>query len=164
MVSGATLQTLQSRRVIFRKMPWFMQTKVGQLTLAVNCLDNIEEYDCKPNEVKLNTPLSNIDSGGFLGLKKILAFIMVSGGQDEAFFSDGFAKAKSKKLYSTSKKLMPNIFSGTCFKKHQNFLVEQRLKQESSTLFFYLLSTTDFSHDINQFKENVSLHLIGCLY
>ena len=145
-------------------MPWFMQTKVGQLTLAVNCLDNIEEYDCKPNEVKLNTPLSNIDSGGFLGLKKILAFIMVSGGQDEAFFSDGFAKAKSKKLYSTSKKLMPNIFSGTCFKKHQNFLVEQRLKQESSTLFFYLFSTTDFSRDINQFKENVSLHPIGCLY
>ena len=131
---------------------------------SVNCVDNIEEYDCKPNEVKLNTPLYNIDSGGFLGLKKILAFIMVSGGQDEAFFSDGFAKAKSKKLYSTSKKLMPNIFSGTCFKKHQNFLVEQWLKQESSTLFFYLLSTTDFSHDINQFNKNVSLHPIGCLY
>ena len=89
---------------------------------------------------------------------------MVSGGQDEAFSSDGFAKAKSKKLYSISKKLIPNIFSGTCLKKHQNFLVEQRVKQESSTLFFYLLSTTDFSHDINQFKENVSLHLIGCLY
>ena len=71
MVSGATLQTLQLRRLIFRKMPWFMQTKVGQLILAVNCLDNIEEYDCKPNEVKLNTPLYNIDSGAFLGLKKI---------------------------------------------------------------------------------------------
>lgn len=90
----------------------FVQTRVGQLILAMNCPGNIEQYDCKPNEVKLNTPLYNIDSGGFLGLKKILAFIMVSGDQDETFFSDGFAKANSKKLYSTSKKLIPNIFSG----------------------------------------------------
>ena len=38
------------------------------------------------------------------------------------------------------------------------------MKQGSSTLFFYLPSTTDRSHDINHFKENVSLHPIDCPY
>ena len=61
---------------------------------------------------------------------------MDRGDQDEAFFSHGFDKAKSKKLYSTSKKLLTNIFSGNCFKKHQNFLVQQRMRQEASTFFF----------------------------
>ena len=73
-----------------------------QLIRAINCSDIIEEYECKPNEVKLITPLYNINSGEFLGLKKSLAFIMVRGDQDEAFFSYGFDKAKSRKLYSTS--------------------------------------------------------------
>ena len=38
------------------------------------------------------------------------------------------------------------------------------MKQESSALFPYLPSTTDHSHDINQFKENVSLHPIDSPY
>ena len=38
------------------------------------------------------------------------------------------------------------------------------MKQESSTLFFYLPSTTNRSHDINHFKENISLDPIDCPY
>ena len=56
------------------------------------------------------------------------------------------------------------MFSGTCFKKHQEFLIEQRSRQEQFTLFFYLPSTTDRSHVINQFRENVSLRPIACTY
>ena len=73
-----------------------------QLIPVKSCPGITEEYECKPNEIKLITPLYNIGSGEFLGLKKSLAFIMVRGDQDEAFFSYGFDKAKSRKLYSTS--------------------------------------------------------------
>ena len=62
---------------------------LGQLIPELNCPGNIEEYERKPNEVKLITPLYDIDSGEFLGLKKSLAFIMVRGDKDEAFFSYG---------------------------------------------------------------------------
>ena len=65
----------------------------------------MDEYGCKPNKVKLITAPDNVDSGKFLGPQKRLAFVMVRGDQDEAYFSYGFDKAKSTKLYSTSKKL-----------------------------------------------------------
>ena len=135
-----------------------------QLIPAMNTPDNIVEYESKPNEVKLTTARYNVDSGKILGLEKDLVFIMVRGDQDEAFFSDGFDKTKMKKLYSTSKKLLLNIFSGTLFKKYQNFLVKHRMRKEAFIFFFYLPSTTDLSHDINHFGENVSLHPIYCPY
>ena len=130
---------------------------IAQLIPAMNNPENIEEYECLPNdfiyhkiyfyyfqihllflllfikcfytckcfygEINLPTylmkvPLYNNDKENFLGLKKRLAFIMVRGDQDEAFFSYAYDKAKSKKHYSVSKKVLPNIFSGTCFKKH----------------------------------------------
>ena len=118
----------------------------------MNNPENIEEYECLPNEFKMKVPLYNNDKGDFLGLKKRLAFIMVRGDQDKAFFSYGYDKAKSKKHYSLSKKVLLNMFSGACFKKHQDFLVKQRTRQEASTLFFYLPSTTDCCHDINNSK------------
>lgn len=86
---------------------------LGQLIQAMNTPENIEEYECKPNEVKLNTTLYNVDSGKFLGLDKRLAFIMVRVDQVEVFFSYGFDKVKSKKFYSISKTLLPNTFRGS---------------------------------------------------
>ena len=68
------------------------------------------------------------------------------------------------KLYSISKKPLAIIFSSTCFKKHQDFLFEQPSREEKPTLFFYLPSTTNSSHVINQVRENVSLHPIDCPY
>ena len=104
----------------------------------------MDEYGCKPNEVKLIAALYNVDRGKFLGPQKRLAFVMVRGDLDEAYFSYGFNKAKSKKLYSTSKKL---------------FQTSQRTANETRGIhhFFCLPSTTDRSHNINQFRENVSL-------
>ena len=66
------------------------------------------------------------------------------------------------KLYSTSKKPLPNIFSGTCFKNDQEFSVEHRSRQENPTLFFYLTSSIERSYVINQLREYVSLHPIDC--
>ena len=37
-------------------------------------------------------------------------------------------------------------------------------KGKSSTLFFYLPSTTDRKESINQYKDNVQLHPIDCNY
>ena len=112
---------------------------MGQLIPARNNPENIEEYACLPNKTKLVVPLYDVNSSKFLGLEKRLVFVMVRGDQDETFFSYGYDKAKSNTLYSASEKVIPNIFSGTCFEKHQNFLLEQRTRQEASTLCFYFL-------------------------
>ena len=53
------------------------------------------------------------------------------------------------------------MFSGTCFKKHFS---QTTGETRSIHPFFYLLSTTDCSHNINQFREKVSLHPIDCIY
>ena len=60
----------------------------------MNNTENIEEYKCLPNKVKLVAPLYNVVNGDFLGFKKRLAFIMIRGDNNEAFFSDGYDKAK----------------------------------------------------------------------
>ena len=57
-------------------------------------------------------------------------------------------------------KLLPDKFSGSFFKKHHS---KQQMRQEAFT-FFYLPTTTDCSHNTNQFRENVSLHAIDCPY
>ena len=65
--------------------------------LAVNNTENIEEYKCLPHKVKLVALPYNVDNGDFLGFEKRLAFIMIRGDNNEAFFSYGYDKAKSKK-------------------------------------------------------------------
>ena len=77
--------------------------------------EDIEEYECLSNEVKIVVPLYEVESSKFLGLEKRLVFIMARGDQDETFFSYGYDKAKTNTLYSVSKKVLPNIFSGTLF-------------------------------------------------
>ena len=130
----------------------------------MNNPENIEEYQCLPSDVKMIVPLYNNNSGDFLGLEKGLAFIVVTGDQDKAFFLYDYDNAKSKNFILFLKNVLPNISSGTCFKKHQDFLVEQWAKQEASILFFYLPSTTDRCNAIIKFMDNVSLHPIDCLY
>ena len=128
---------------------YFDYVILGQLIPVMNSPENIDEYEWLLNEVKMLIPLYNADSGELSGLEKRLAFTKVRGDQNEAFFSYGYDKSKSTKLCSTSKNPLPNIFSGTCFKKHQDILVEQGSMQEKSTLFLYLPSTSDRSHVIN---------------
>ena len=90
---------------------------LGQLIPTKNSPQNLEDYECLPDEVKLVALLYDMNSGKFLGLDKRLAFIMVRGDYDETFFSYGYNKSKSNLLYSVPKTFFPNIFSRTCFKK-----------------------------------------------
>ena len=86
------------------------------------------------------------------------------GDEDEMFLSYGYDEDKSSVLYSTVKQILPNIFQGTSFKKHNSVLLDQRTVQEYSKLFFFLPSTTDRKEKINQFQKSVSLHPIDCRY
>ena len=85
--------------------------------------ENFENYECKENEVKLCVPLYNVETGEFRGLQKWLAYIIVVGDEDELFLSYGFDEDKSNVLYSSYKQILPNIFQGTSFKKHNTMLL-----------------------------------------
>ena len=101
--------------------------------------EDLDNYVCKPDEVKLYVPLYNTDTGVFMGLQNLLAYIMVRGDENETFLSYDYDEDKSNILYSTFKQM----FQGTSFKKNNPFLLNERSFQEFSTLFFYLPSTTD---------------------
>ena len=74
-----------------------------------------------------------------------------------------FDEEKSKLLYSYSKKRIPNAVISSCFKKHfHEFLNKRREKEDFSSLFYYLPSTTNRKEKKNQFKDNMSLNPIDC--
>ena len=139
-----------------------MNIALAQLLLLVNSPPDIEQYECKENEVKLLCPLYDTTNAHFLGLEKRLAVIIVRSDEDEVFLSYGYDKEKSKFLFSSHKVWLPNIFQSTCFRKHIDFL-KGNDKGESSALFCYLSSTTDRKESLNQFKGNVQLHPIDCV-
>ena len=58
-------------------------------------------------------------------------------------------------MYSYSKQQIPDAFISTAFKKHYNEIInEKRENEDSSSLFFYLLTITDRKEEINQWKSN----------
>ena len=87
----------------------------------VNSPDDLENYECKENEVKRLCPMYDTESGCFLGLGKRLPAISVRGDEDEMFLSYGYNKEKSKHLFSSYKVCLPNIFQSTSFKKQGLF-------------------------------------------
>ena len=110
-----------------------------QLIPAKNNPKNIDEYECKGNEVKLYIPLYDVNTGKFLGLDTHLAFIMVQGDAGKAFFLYGYDESKPNMLYPTSKKMMPNIFQQTCIKKHVSQILEEQSARDFSDIFFTCL-------------------------
>ena len=123
-----------------------------------------DTYECRADEVKLCVPLYNVETEEFSDIQNWLAHIMVRGDEYEMFLSYGYDKDKSNVLYSTYKQILPNIFQGTSFKKHNPMLLNERSVQEHSKMFFFLPSMTDRKEKINQFFKNVSLHPIDCHY
>ena len=132
---------------------YFDYVILGQLIYAKTMSEDFENYVCKENEVKLCVPLYNIETGEFKGLQKWLAYIMVRGDEDEMFLSNGFDEDKSNALYSSCKQMLPNIFQGTSFKKHNPVLLNERSMQEHSKMFFSLPSTTDRKEKVNLFIQ-----------
>ena len=130
---------------------------LGQLIVAANQPDNIDEYHCAENEVKLLSCVYDLESGDFKGVRLMLAYIILRRDDEEVFFSYGYDKSKSKVLYSYSKEQIPNAFISTSFKRHFNEIVNEKKDEVSSNLFYYLPSISDREESINQWKNNPSL-------
>ena len=130
---------------------------IGQLIVAANQPDNINEYHCAENEVKLLSCVYDLESGDFKGVRLMLAYIILRGDEDEIFFSYGYDKSESKVLYSYSKQQIPDAFISTSFKRHFNEIVNEKKDEVSSDLFYYLPSISDRKESINQWKDNPSL-------
>ena len=130
---------------------------LGQLICAKHLSEDFDNYDCKPDVVKYYVLIYNNKTGEFKGIQNWLVFIRVRGDEDKMYLSYRYDEDKSSVLYSNVKQILPNIFQGTFFKKHNPMLLDQRAVQEYSELFFFLPSTTDRKEKINQFQKNVSL-------
>ena len=126
---------------------------------------DLDNYEFKDNECLLYVPLYNTETGLFKGLGKKLGYISLRGYKIETFYSYGYDKERSKLLYCTMKQPLPNIFQCTSFKKHKDFLIQEKLNESNeSSLFLFLPSTLDRKEDILQFKSSVNLHPIDALY
>ena len=131
---------------------------IGQLIIAANQPKDIANYSCLKNEVKLLSCVYEIETGQFKGIREQLAFIVLRGDVEETFLSYGFDKLKSKLLYSFSKQQIPNAFVSVAFKNHfEEIMNGDRSESSSSSLFYFLPSTSDRKEEINQHKNNVSL-------
>ena len=131
---------------------------IGQLIFAANQPNDISEYVCLPNEVKLLSCVYDLESGEFKGVRLQLAYIVLRGDEHDIFFSYEYEKSKSKVLYSYSKQQIPDAFISTSFKKHFNEIINEKKDDEnSSSLFYFLPSISDRKESINQWKNNPSL-------
>ena len=133
---------------------------LGQIIPAANQPKDILKYECQANEVKLLSCNYDLETGKFKGLRQLLAYIVLRGDKNELFLSYGFNVNKSQILYSYSKQQIKNAFISTSFKKHFIEIMNEKRNEDSSSLFFFLLSITDRKEVINQWKKNPSLNPI----
>ena len=140
---------------------------LGQIMAVANPDPSIDlnDYQFKENECLLYVPLYNKETGLFRGLGKRLGYITLRGDKNETFFSYGYDSEKSKMLYCSMKQQIPNIFQCTCFKKHHQYLLNEKATDKlASSLFLFLPSTLDRKESILQFKNSVNLHPIDSFY
>ena len=140
---------------------------LGQIMAVANPDPSIDldNYQFKENECLLYVPLYNKETGLFRGLGKRLGYITLRGDKNETFFSYGYDSEKSKMLYCTMKQQIPNIFQCTCFKKHHQYLLNEKATDKlASSLFLFLPSTLDRKKSILQYKNSVNLHPIDSFY
>ena len=130
---------------------------MGQLIVAANQPENINEHSFKENEVMLLCCVYNLETGAFEGLRPMLAYIVLRRDEDEVFFSYGYQKSKSTVLYSYQKQQIPDTFIATSFKRHFQEVVNEKKNEDYSKMFYYLPSISDRKEEINQYKSNVSL-------
>ena len=72
-------------------------------------------------------------TGIFNGLRLQLAYIILPGDKEESFFSCSVDNLKLSVLYSVSKKIIPNFFVLTWFKKHFTEVMDERQHKEESS-------------------------------
>ena len=126
---------------------------------------DFDKYEFKENECLLYVPLYNTENGLFRGLAKRLGYITLRGDKNETFYSYGYDSEKSKQLSCSFKQPIPNIFNCTSFKKHHQYLLNEKTTDRlASSLFLFLPSTLDRKEKILQYKDSVHLHPIDACY
>ena len=88
---------------------------LGRLILTENNPENIDKCECKQNEVKLFSPLCDVNTEEFLGLDTRLAIIMVRGNLDETFFSYSYDESKTNFYVFSFQKNNGTHLSGDLF-------------------------------------------------
>ena len=106
--------TVQKSEKIFIGDYFFL----GQIHESANLPSDIQNYECKEDEVKYYLPKYDRDTGKFLGIYETVGFLVVSGDPFEVFLSDGYDVKKCNVLYSSFKQKIPSGFSGTLFHRH----------------------------------------------
>ena len=76
----------------------------------------------------------------------------------DSFFDYRYSKEKSKVLYSTHIMKIPNSIAATIINCHRvQYESGAFSESDSSSVFFFLRSTTDRSEEINQYLGSVNL-------
>ena len=105
---------------------------------------DFDTYEFKENKCLLYVPLYNKENGLFRGLGKRVGYIRLRGDKSETFYSYGYDSERSKFLYCSFKQPIPNIFHCTSFKKHRQYLLNEKATDRlASSLFLFLPSTLD---------------------
>ena len=87
------------------------------------------------------------------------------GDKSETFYSYGYDNERSNLLYCSFKQPIPNIFQCTSFKKHRQYLLNEKTTDRlPSSLFLFLPSTLDRKEEFLQYKKSVNLHPFDALY
>ena len=114
--------------------------------------DDVDGYDCKPNEVEILRMLYDLQTGKFLRIKQCVVLIIVRDDDNEQFFDYGYdEKNDSIRLYFAQKTKIPSSFRSTCFSFLKNQFEGGTLEEKDfSDVFFYLPSTVDRCEKINK--------------
>ena len=129
---------------------------LGQLIPAKNNTENINDYECKENEVKVYVPLYDINTGKIWGLDTDLAFIMVRRDANEAFFSYGYDESKSNLLHSNDiEYLLGGLSQKTPFSNFGRRISSQFAKHLFLPDLYYWSKWKDSLHPIDSLYENV---------
>ena len=126
---------------------------LGQIVNPSNPPQDMSSCTPKVNGVKMNRPHYDPEMGEFKGLYETIGYIV-----DTFFFNYGLDREKSKVLYSHYRRRIPNSFSETIFNCHREMI--ERGEAECSNIYFFLLSITERSEDLNKHLNNVSIFLV----
>ena len=131
---------------------------MGQVNQCLNPPENLDEYQFKENEARINRPRYDTVTRQFMGLYETLGYLMVKCDSDECFLHYGYSKQSSKILHSYHRKRMPNSFSGTFFNRRHLQYESGALNTGFSKIYFFLPSITNRIEDvINRHKSSVNL-------
>ena len=133
---------------------------LGQVNQCLNLPEDLQNYECLPNEAKIYRPKYDNVTGEFLGLYKTIGYLTVRGDNQECFFDYGYSKDNSKVLYSHHSHhnmKIPNSFSGTMFNRHRIQYESGTLDTDFSKVYFFLPSIMDRIEKINRHMGSVNL-------